>query len=33
MYVSADREGTVREAYPLISDNVGLQDAARDQLL
>jgi TonB family protein len=33
MYVSADREGTVREAYPLNSDNAGLQDTARDQLL
>jgi TonB family protein len=33
MYVSVDREGRVREAYPLNSDNAGLQDAARDQLL
>jgi TonB family protein len=33
MYVSADRDGTIREAYPLNSDNAGLQDAARDQLL
>lgn len=33
MYVSADREGHVREAYPLNSDNAGLQTAARDQLL
>jgi TonB family protein len=33
MYVSVDREGNVREAYPLNSDNAGLQDAARDQLL
>ena len=33
MFVSADREGTVREAYPLNSDNAGLQDAAREQLL
>jgi TonB family protein len=33
MYVSADREGQIREAYPLNSDNAGLQDAARDQLL
>jgi TonB family protein len=33
MYVSVDREGQVREAYPLNSDNAGLQDAARDQLL
>jgi TonB family protein len=33
MYVSMDREGNIREAYPLNSDNTGLQDAARDQLL
>jgi outer membrane biosynthesis protein TonB len=33
MYVSVDRQGRVREAYPLNSDNGGLQDAARDQLL
>jgi TonB family protein len=33
MYVSADREGQIREAYPLNSDNAGLQDAVRDQLL
>jgi TonB family protein len=33
MYVSVDRQGQVREAYPLNSDNAGLQDAARDQLL
>jgi len=33
MYVSVDRMGNVREAYPLNSDNAGLQDAARDQLL
>jgi TonB family protein len=33
MYVSVDRLGRVREAYPLNSDNAGLQDAARDQLL
>ena len=33
MYVSIDRQGHVREAYPLNSDNAGLQDAARDQLL
>lgn len=33
MYVSVDRTGNVREAYPLNSDNAGLQDAARDQLL
>ena len=33
MFVSADRDGHVREAYPLNSDNAGLQDAVRDQLL
>jgi hypothetical protein len=33
MYISVDRDGRVREAYPLNSDNAGLQDAARDQLL
>jgi TonB family protein len=33
MYVSIDRQGHLREAYPLNSDNAGLQDAARDQLL
>lgn len=33
MYISVDRQGQVREAYPLNSDNPGLQDAARDQLL
>lgn len=33
MYVSVDRQGRVREAYPLNSDNAGLEDAARDQLL
>jgi TonB family protein len=33
MYISVDRQGRVREAYPLNSDNAGLQDAARDQLL
>ncbi len=33
MYISIDRAGRVREAYPLNSDNAGLQDAARDQLL
>jgi len=33
MFVSADKDGHVREAYPLNSDNTGLQDAARDQLL
>jgi hypothetical protein len=33
MYISVDRQGRVREAYPLNPDNAGLQDAARDQLL
>jgi hypothetical protein len=33
MYISVDREGNVREAYPLNADNPGLQDTARDQLL
>jgi hypothetical protein len=33
MYISVDRQGRVREAYPLNADNGGLQDAARDQLL
>lgn len=33
MYISVDRLGQVREAYPLNSDNAGLEDAARDQLL
>jgi TonB family protein len=33
MYVSVDTQGHVREAYPLNSDNAGLQPAARDQLL
>ncbi len=33
MYISVDRQGQVREAYPLNSDNAGLQDSARDQLL
>jgi hypothetical protein len=32
-YISVDRDGRVREAYPLNSDNAGLQGAARDQLL
>jgi TonB family protein len=33
MFISVDKDGHVREAYPLNSDNAGLQDAARDQLL
>jgi hypothetical protein len=31
IYISADRESNIREAYPLNPDNAGLQDAARDQ--
>jgi TonB family protein len=33
MYISTDRNGRVREAYPLSSDNAGLQDSIREQLL
>ena len=33
MYVSVDRQGQLREAYPLNSDNAGLEDVARDQVL
>jgi TonB family protein len=33
MYISVDRVGRVREAYPLNSDNAGLENAARNQLL
>src|SRR5260370_11883110 len=33
MYISVDSQGQVREAYPLNSDNAGLQDSTRDQLL
>ena len=33
MYISVDRQGRVREPYPLNSDNAGLQEAARDQFL
>jgi hypothetical protein len=33
VYVSVDRMGNVREAYPVNSDNAGVQDSARDQLL
>lgn len=33
IYISVDRQGRVREAYPLNADNAELQDAARDQLL
>ncbi len=32
MYISVDRDGNVREAWPLNSDNAGLEDPARDQV-
>jgi hypothetical protein len=32
MYVSVDSTGKVREAWPLNSDNAGLEDPARDQV-
>lgn len=32
MYVSIDAQGQVREAWPLNSDNAGLDDPARDQV-
>jgi hypothetical protein len=32
MYVSVDNHGQVREAWPLNSDNAGLEDPARDQV-
>lgn len=32
MYISIDAEGHVREAWPLNSDNAGLDDPARDQV-
>jgi hypothetical protein len=32
MYVSIDNHGQVREAWPLNSDNAGLEDPARDQV-
>ncbi len=32
MYVSVDRTGRVREAWPLNSDNAGLDDPAREQV-
>lgn len=32
MYISADAQGQVREAWPLNSDNAGLEDPARDQV-
>jgi hypothetical protein len=33
MYVSVDRSGHVREAWPLNSDNAGLEDPAREQVM
>jgi len=33
MYLSIDSEGQVREAWPLNSDNAGLEDPARDQVM
>jgi hypothetical protein len=32
MYVSIDAQGQIREAWPLGSDNAGLEDPARDQV-
>lgn len=32
VYISADTQGNVREAWPLGSDNAGLEDPVRDQL-
>jgi hypothetical protein len=32
MYISVDTNGRVREAWPLNSDNAGLEDPARDQV-
>jgi len=32
MYISIDTQGHVREAWPLNSDNAGLEDPARDQV-
>ncbi|HZY64090.1 MAG TPA: energy transducer TonB [Edaphobacter sp.] len=32
MYISVDRDGRVREAWPLNSDNAGLNDPAREQV-
>lgn len=32
MYISVDSQGHVREAWPLNSDNAGLDDPARDQV-
>jgi TonB family protein len=33
MYISVDRSGHVREAWPLNSDNAGLEDSAREQVM
>lgn len=33
MYISVDRTGHVREAWPLNSDNAGLEDPAREQVM
>ncbi len=33
MYISVDRSGRVREAWPLNSDNAGLENAAREQVM
>jgi hypothetical protein len=33
MYIATDSEGRVREAWPLNSDNAGLEDAARPQVM
>lgn len=33
MYISVDRAGHVREAWPLGSDNAGLEDIAREQVM
>jgi len=32
VYISVDREGRVREAWPLNSDNAGLNDSVREQI-
>jgi len=33
MYISVDRSGHVRETWPLNSDNAGLEDPAREQIM
>jgi TonB family protein len=33
LYISVDRSGRVREAWPLNSDNAGLEDPAREQVM